>query len=66
MARKTVLVSDLSDKEIEDGMGATVTIKYDDARRGMVTLDVEADEVSSWAEKGRKSSRRGRRPAVTA
>jgi hypothetical protein len=62
MARKTVLVSDLSGKEIGDGDGATLTISYSDARRGVVKLDVNADEVAELASKGTKQARRGRRP----
>jgi hypothetical protein len=38
MARKTVLVSDLSGAEIEDGKGATVTISFRDARRGTIVM----------------------------
>jgi hypothetical protein len=64
MARKTVLVSDLTGKEIDDRNGATVTIRYSDARRGQVVLDVNADEVDDLARKGRKQARRGRRPAA--
>jgi hypothetical protein len=62
MARKTVLVSDLTGKEIEDRNAATVTIRYSDARRGQVVIDVNADEVDDLARKGRKQARRGRRP----
>ena len=41
MARKTVLVSDLTGKEIGDAKdSATITITYGDARRGVVRLDV--------------------------
>jgi hypothetical protein len=62
MARKTVLVSDLSGAEVEDGKGAQVVIKYQDARRGQVVLDVNADEVEDLARKGTRQARRGRRP----
>jgi hypothetical protein len=62
MARKTVLVSDLSGAEIADGKGAQVVIKYQDARRGQVVLDVNADEVENLATKGQRQARRGRRP----
>jgi hypothetical protein len=61
MARKTVLVSDLTGSEIEDGNGAQVVIKYHDARRGQVVLDVNADEVEDLARKGQRQARRGRR-----
>jgi hypothetical protein len=62
MARKTVVVSDLSGAEIEEGKGAQVVIKYQDARRGQVVLDVNADEVEDLARKGQRQARRGRRP----
>jgi hypothetical protein len=63
MARKTVLVSDLSGKEIRDEKdSAQVVIKYGDARRGQVTLDVLASEVDDLAGRGRKTARRGRKP----
>ncbi len=63
MARKTVLVSDLTGKEIRDEKdSAQVVIKYGDARRGQVTLDVLASEVDDLAGKGRKTARRGRKP----
>lgn len=67
MARKTVTVSDLTGQEIEDqGDYARVTISYGDARRGVVTLDVNASEVDDLAEKGTKQARRGRKPKVAA
>ena len=63
MARKTVLVSDLTGKEIRDEKdSAQVVVKYGDARRGQVTLDVLASEVDDLASKGRKTARRGRNP----
>jgi hypothetical protein len=67
MARKTIIVSDLTGKEIDSSDAATVTIKYADARRGQVVLDVNASEVEDLASKGVRQARRGRRPksAVT-
>jgi hypothetical protein len=62
MARRTVLVSDLTGKEIDEGSAAQLVIKYADARRGQVVLDVNADEVADLAAKGAKQARRGRRP----
>ena len=63
MARKTVLVSDLSGDEIRDEKdSAQVVIKYGDARRGQITLDVLASEVDDLARRGRKTARRGRKP----
>src|SRR2546421_4446030 len=62
MARKVVLVSDLTGKEIDVKDSAIVTIRYSDARRGQVVLDVNASEVEELARKGTKQGRRGRRP----
>jgi hypothetical protein len=62
MARKTIFVSDVTGKEIDEKNAATVTIRYADARRGQVVLDVNAGEVDDLAAKGRKQARRGRRP----
>lgn len=62
MARKTIIVSDLTGHEIDERDAATLTIKYTDARRGQVVLDVNASEVDDVAAKGRRQVRRGRRP----
>jgi hypothetical protein len=62
MARKTIFVSDLTGKEIDEKDAATVTIRYSDARKGQVVLDVNASEVEDLARKGTKQKRRGRRP----
>lgn len=66
MAKKTILVSDLSGKEIADAKDAArVTITYGDARRGSVVLDVLAAEAEEWAQKGTKQARRGRKPKTS-
>ena len=62
MARKTMLVSDLSGEPIEEGKGATVRINFNDARKGSAQLDVTDTEAEELARKGRKTARRGRRP----
>lgn len=62
MARKTIFVSDLTGKEIDEKDAATVTIKYSDARKGIVVLDANASEVADLASKGSKQARRGRPP----
>jgi hypothetical protein len=62
VARKTVYVSDLTGNTIDERNGAKLTIAYNDARRGTVVLDVNADEVDELARKGRKQARRGRKP----
>jgi hypothetical protein len=62
MAKKTVLVSDLSGEEIQDGKGAKVRITFDDARSGSIEMDVSAEEARSMGSRGRQVARRGRRP----
>ena len=62
MARRTILVSDLSGEEIPDGKGATVTIRFRDARKGAITLDVTDSEAEQLGAKGRRQARRGRKP----
>ena len=62
MARKTIMVSDLSGEEIDEGKGATVSIKFMDARKGTIVLDVTDEEGEELGQKGRKQARRGRRP----
>ena len=61
MARKTIIVSDLSGREIDERDAAKITITYADARRGQVVLDVNASEVEELASKGTRHARRGRR-----
>ncbi len=60
MAKKTVLVSDMSGAEIEDGKGATVRITFRDARKGVRELDVTDAEAEKIG--GRQVKPRGRRP----
>jgi hypothetical protein len=62
MARRTVLVSDLSGHEITEGKGAQITIKFNDARKGTIVLDVTDEEGEEMGRKGRRQARRGRRP----
>jgi hypothetical protein len=62
VARRTIFVSDLSGKEINEKDAATVTITYADARKGVVRLDVNASEVEDLAKKGTQQKRRGRKP----
>jgi len=62
MARKTIFVSDLTGRTIDEKDAATVTIRYADARRGQVVLDVNANEVADLAAKGTWQARRGRKP----
>jgi len=60
LAKKTVLVSDMSEQEIEDGKGATIRIVFRDARKGVRELDVTDAEAERL--RGRQVERRGRRP----
>ena len=60
MARKTVLVSDMSGAEIPEGKGATIRITFRDARKGVRELDVTDEEAEKLG--GRSVARRGRRP----
>jgi hypothetical protein len=60
VARKTVLVSDISGAEIADGKGATIRITFHDARKGVRELDVTDAEAERMG--GRQVARRGRRP----
>jgi hypothetical protein len=66
VAKKTIYVSDLTGDPIDEKDGATVTISYNDARRGVVKLDVNASEVEDIARRGTKQARRGRRPKAAA
>lgn len=60
MAKKTVLVSDMSGEEIPDGKGANIRITFHDARKGVRELDVTDGEADKLG--GRQVKRRGRRP----
>jgi len=60
VARKTVLVSDMSGEEIAEGKGATIRITFHDARKGVRELDVTDAEAERLG--GRQVARRGRRP----
>jgi hypothetical protein len=60
MAKKTVMVSDMSGAQIPDGKGAKVRITFRDARKGVRELDVTDAEAERIG--GRQVARRGRRP----
>lgn len=66
MAKKTLLVSDLTGEPIDEKDYAKLTIRYGDARRGQIALDVNAEEVADIAGKGVQQARRGRKPKVAA
>jgi hypothetical protein len=64
MARKMVMVSDQSGKEIPEGKGAKVRITFNDARKGSRELDLLDEEAEALG--GRSVARRGRRPKAAA
>lgn len=66
--RKTVIVSDMSGKEIEEGKGAILTLKFADRRKNDVVAeltDQEADALKA-SSNGRTVQRRGRKPGYRA
>ena len=54
MARKTIFVSDFSNKEIVDEkQSATITVKYGDGRRGILLIEAYMSSVA-WTHNGRR------------
>jgi hypothetical protein len=51
VARKTVVVSDLSGDVIEEGQEAKVRITFEDARRGAIEMDVRQTRRRQWVPK---------------
>jgi hypothetical protein len=65
MARKTIFVSDFSQREIPDErQSVQVVLRYADGRRGQISADAHVDDdlVKQIARVGRQQARRGRRP----
>jgi hypothetical protein len=65
MARKFILVSDLSGKEMSSKSEAVrITVTFGDASLPQYVLDVHPDdpELKTLLEKGTQQPRRGRRP----
>jgi hypothetical protein len=65
VARKTIFVSDFSQKEIPDEkQSVQVVLRYADGRRGQVVADAHVDDdmVKQIARVGKQQARRGRRP----
>jgi len=60
MAKKTMLVCDGCGKEVEDGKGGQVTVKFADARRGSRQGDL--CDVCASNIPGYPVARRGRKP----
>jgi hypothetical protein len=65
LARKSIFVSDRSGKEIAEGKGAQVTIKFNDAWKGSIVVDLTDEEGEELGRKGRRQARRGRQPKAT-
>jgi hypothetical protein len=62
MAKKTMMVSDISGEAIEDGKGAVVRIIFRDGRKGIRELDVTDAEADEYSRNARQIVRRGRKP----
>ena len=64
MARRTIFVSDLSGKEIDERDAVRITVTFTDARKGQIVVDAHPDdaEVKKLVQVGTKQARRGRRP----
>jgi hypothetical protein len=65
MARKTIFVSDFSQKEIpDDKQSVQVVLRYADGRRGQIVADAHVDDdvVKQIARVGTQQARRGRKP----
>ena len=65
MAKKTILISDLTGREIDEKNAAKITINFGDARMGTIVLDVNESEIGDLISKGVRQARRGRRPKAT-
>ena len=64
MARKTILVCDNCDKEVDESQGAVMRLTWTDARRGAKAAALCGDCASNLP--GRQVARRGRRPKSAA
>jgi hypothetical protein len=62
MAQRTIRISDLTQREIPDGEAIRIRLTWEDARKGVVELDVLEEEIPDLIRNGRKMARRGRRP----
>ena len=60
MAKKTLLVSDLSGKALENGDAAHVVISTDAEPNARYTLDVDVSEIDNLLKAATKTKRRGR------
>jgi len=67
MARKTIFISDLSNRELDANDHVTITVKFSDARRGQYVVDAHPgdSEVKRLLQAGTKQARRGRKPRAT-
>jgi len=65
MARKSILVCDFSGNTIpDDKRTATITVKFGDARKGVVVADAHVNDpiIAEIMTAGRQQAKRGRRP----
>ena len=62
MARKTVVVSDLSGETIEDAREPRSESPLPTLAAGLIEMDVTAEEARAMGAKGRPVARRGRKP----
>jgi hypothetical protein len=65
--RKVITVSDFSGRELEPGVGAKITVVFEDRRRGEYVADARLDDdlVRQVVSAGRQQKRRGRKPVAT-
>lgn len=68
MAKRNIIVSDLSGEEVTEEEGAQVRVTYTGGDRKDVvrTLDLTAKEADELLEGGRESKKRGRKNATPA
>lgn len=67
MARRTIYVSDLSNRELSENDAVEIKVNFKDARRGVYVIDAHPDDdiVQKLTNAGRRQSRRGRKPQPT-
>jgi hypothetical protein len=65
VARKTVFVSDLSGKEIDNDRDAvTIIVRYGDARKGVIVVDAHPDDNEGCRLEGNAASPSRSRPRL--
>ena len=68
VAHRTIFVSDVSGREIDERDAVRISLRFADARRGTVVVGADPDdpEVKTLLAKGREQARRGRKPKAGA